>query len=250
MAWSGGLYNPPAKFRKTGNAHVHTHATGTRAICRPHQATETRATYLAALARQAMIAEAELTPKPGLVDRRGPGAHADLTLTIMRRSALAIEPYLYEMVVASRGVHPSQSLRERLALLGRLAEKVMLKATGGSNSHKGAIWTLGLLVSAAAMHHNDTVPASTSGIPGGQTRFLSRSGHTPVAFSRGHRGQKVWSAWCTRRSNRRFSSGRRSGLADATGETRKGRERNCCSIGRAAQHHGPTGRHLPAPPWR
>ena len=48
------------------------------------------------------------------------------------------------------GGRPSQ-LRERLALIGRHAEHAMLRATGGSNSHKGAIWALGLLVSAAAM---------------------------------------------------------------------------------------------------
>ena len=47
-----------------------------------------RSALLGALARQALIAEAELTPKPGLVDRRGSGAHADLSLDVMRRSAL------------------------------------------------------------------------------------------------------------------------------------------------------------------
>jgi triphosphoribosyl-dephospho-CoA synthase len=107
---------------------------------------------LARLARQALIAEAELTPKPGLVDRRGDGAHTDLSLEIMRRSALAIEPYFVQMALASFGAQPSQSIRQRLALIGRGAERAMLDATGGSNSHKGAIWALGLLVSALAMH--------------------------------------------------------------------------------------------------
>ena len=116
---------------------------------------------LARLARQALIAEAELTPKPGLVDRRGCGAHTDLSLEIMRRSAVAIEPYFVQMALASRGGQPSQSIRERLALIGRQAERAMLDATGGSNSHKGAIWALGLLVSALAMHDKDDVTAST-----------------------------------------------------------------------------------------
>src|SRR5580704_6880841 len=114
---------------------------------------------LARLARQALIAEAELTPKPGLVDRRGSGAHTDLSLEIMRRSAVAIEPYFVQMALASQGTQPSQSIRERLALIGRQAERAMLDATGGSNSHKGAIWALGLLVSALAMHDNDDVTA-------------------------------------------------------------------------------------------
>ena len=116
---------------------------------------------LARLARQALIAEAELTPKPGLVDRRGCGAHTDLSLEIMRRSAVAIEPYFVQMALASGGGQPSQSIRERLALIGRQAERAMLDATGGSNSHKGAIWALGLLVSALAMHDKDDVTAST-----------------------------------------------------------------------------------------
>jgi triphosphoribosyl-dephospho-CoA synthase len=118
------------------------------------------AEWMARLAREALIAEAELTPKPGLVDRRGSGAHTDLSLAIMRRSAFAIEPYFCEMAYISRGTRPSQQMRERLAAIGRVAERTMLKASGGSNSHKGAIWVLGLLISAAAMQDQGNVPAS------------------------------------------------------------------------------------------
>jgi triphosphoribosyl-dephospho-CoA synthase len=122
---------------------------------------QARAIQLAALARQALSAEAELTPKPGLVDRRSAGAHSDLSLAIMKRSALAIEPYLCEMALIARRHYPSQSLRERLAVIGREAEHAMLKATSGSNAHKGAIWILGLLTSAAAMQDEDQAQAST-----------------------------------------------------------------------------------------
>src|SRR6266481_5935318 len=121
---------------------------------------QAQAVRMAGLVRQALIVEAELTPKPGLVDRRGAGAHIDLSLAIMRRSALAIEPYLCLMAYVSRRSHPSQPLRERLAVIGRDAECAMLKATGGSNSHKGAIWILGLLISAAAMQDEDKARAS------------------------------------------------------------------------------------------
>ena len=110
---------------------------------------QARAVRIAALARQALIAEAELTPKPGLVDRRGAGAHTDLSLAVMRCSALAIEPYFREMALIAGATHPSQVLRERLAVIGRSAEHAMVKATGGANSHKGAIWVLGLLSAAA-----------------------------------------------------------------------------------------------------
>ena len=122
-----------------------------------HQAWAMR---LAGLGRQALIAEAELTPKPGLVDRRGAGVHADLSLSIMKRSAFAIEPYFCEMALISLESRPSQRMRERLAVIGRDAERAMLKATSGSNSHKGAIWILGLLISAAAMQDEDKLSAA------------------------------------------------------------------------------------------
>jgi len=121
---------------------------------------QAQAVCLGRLACQTLIAEAELTPKPGLVDRRGAGAHTDLSLWIMKRSAFAIEPYFCEMAFVSEGCHASQALRERLALIGRDAERAMLKATNGSNSHKGAIWILGLLVSASALQVHDEVEAS------------------------------------------------------------------------------------------
>jgi triphosphoribosyl-dephospho-CoA synthase len=118
------------------------------------------AAWMASLARQALIAEAELTPKPGLVDRRGAGAHSDLSLTIMRLSARAIEPYFREMALISAGVRPTQRIREQLAAIGRNAERAMFRATGGSNAHKGAIWVLGLLISAAAMQSDEKRTAS------------------------------------------------------------------------------------------
>jgi triphosphoribosyl-dephospho-CoA synthase len=108
-----------------------------------------RSKRLASLAREALIAEAELTPKPGLVDRRGSGAHHDLSLALMRQSATAIEPYFAAMASCSQGQDIDSSLRSQLAAIGRDAERAMYQATQGSNSHKGAIWILGLLVAAA-----------------------------------------------------------------------------------------------------
>src|SRR5580704_8589302 len=107
---------------------------------------QAQAKHLAGLARQALIAEAELTPKPGLVDRRGSGVHSDLSLSILRSSAFAIEPYFSAMATIPPGTPASQPLREWLAVVGREAERAMFEATGGSNSHKEAIWILGLLL--------------------------------------------------------------------------------------------------------
>jgi triphosphoribosyl-dephospho-CoA synthase len=109
-----------------------------------------RPNRIATLARQALAAEAELTPKPGLVDRRGPGAHCDLSLELMLRSAEAIEPYFAAMGMASERRRLDRSLRTELAIIGRYAERAMYRVTQGSNTHKGAIWILGLLVAAAA----------------------------------------------------------------------------------------------------
>jgi triphosphoribosyl-dephospho-CoA synthase len=51
-------------------------------------------------------------------------------------------------------------VREQLAAIGRNAERAMLMTTGGSNAHKGAIWILGLLISAAAMGDEEDRTAS------------------------------------------------------------------------------------------
>jgi triphosphoribosyl-dephospho-CoA synthase len=112
------------------------------------------AARLATLAVLALIEEAELTPKPALVDQHGPGAHTDLSLRLMRCSARVLRSGFELMALASFRQVPSQSLREDLGAIGRRAEHSMLLTTGGANTHRGAIWTLGLLVSAAAMEAN------------------------------------------------------------------------------------------------
>jgi triphosphoribosyl-dephospho-CoA synthase len=104
---------------------------------------------VARLAMQSLVAEAELTPKPGLVDRRGSGSHTDLSLDLMRRSARTIAPYFAEMAFAAAALPVGQTLRATAAAIGRAAEAAMLRQTSGSNAHKGAIWVLGLLVCAA-----------------------------------------------------------------------------------------------------
>jgi triphosphoribosyl-dephospho-CoA synthase len=165
-----------------------------------HQA---RAMRLARLAREALIAEAQLTPKPGLVDRRGAGAHTDLSLSIMERSAFTIEPYFREMAFISEGAHPSRALREELADVGRDAERAMLKATNGSNSHKGAIWILGLLISAATVHVEDEPKASRIVATAMETASFEDRG-APRLLSHGDVAAK------------------RYGVAGARGEARRG----------------------------
>ncbi|MFS0828143.1 triphosphoribosyl-dephospho-CoA synthase [Pseudomonas phoenicis] len=107
---------------------------------------------LADLAVEALIDEADLSPKPALVDRRGNGAHSDLHLGLMHASALALWPCFKDMADAAQAVgEVGQPLREALGRIGREGEAAMLAATGGVNTHRGAIWALGLLVAAHAL---------------------------------------------------------------------------------------------------
>ncbi|MBN3811448.1 triphosphoribosyl-dephospho-CoA synthase, partial [Paraburkholderia sp. Ac-20347] len=118
------------------------HASAHEAALRPDA-------QLARFARDALIDEARLTPKPALVDARGSGAHVDLDLAIMLRSAHALEPTFAALARASSGARPGTALRTDLARIGRAGEAAMMRATAGSNAHRGAIWIVGLLVAGA-----------------------------------------------------------------------------------------------------
>ena len=112
---------------------------------------------LADLAVDALIDEADLSPKPALVDRRGNGAHSDLHLGLMHASALSLWPAFKEMAEAAIQFGAvGLPLREALGRIGREGEQAMLTTTNGVNTHRGAIWALGLLVAAAALENTDT----------------------------------------------------------------------------------------------
>lgn len=114
--------------------------------------TLTLAEQLADLAVEALIDEADLSPKPALVDRRGNGAHQDLHLGLMHASALSLWPAFKEMAEAAIALGEiGLPLREALGRIGREGEQAMLATTQGVNTHRGAIWALGLLVAAAAL---------------------------------------------------------------------------------------------------
>lgn len=107
---------------------------------------------LADLAVDALIDEADLSPKPALVDRRGSGAHDDLHLGLMHASALSLWPMFKTMAEAAMEIGEiGLPLREALGRIGREGEVTMLHTTAGVNTHRGAIWALGLLVTAAAL---------------------------------------------------------------------------------------------------
>ncbi len=102
---------------------------------------------LAAAARAAMDEEAELTPKPGLVDAAISGAHSDMDLSLLKLSSAAIEPYFRE--IAHKSYLGEASISE-LTRLGVEAESAMLRASGGVNTHRGAIFAFSVYIAALA----------------------------------------------------------------------------------------------------
>ena len=106
---------------------------------------------IAELAVAALHAEATLSPKPGLVDARGSGAHADMDLATMLGAAHALRGTFAACAEAARLEPVGPALRARLGQIGRAGERRMLAVTGGVNTHRGAIWAIGLLSAAAAV---------------------------------------------------------------------------------------------------
>ncbi len=108
------------------------------------------AALLADLAVRALCQEACLSPKPGLADRRGRGAHDDMDLPLLLASARALRPMFRSLAEAAERAPAGIERREELGRLSREGEAAMLRTTGGVNTHRGAVWALGLLVATAA----------------------------------------------------------------------------------------------------
>jgi triphosphoribosyl-dephospho-CoA synthase len=114
-------------------------------------ATLLTSTSIAEQAVAAIRAEADLTPTPGLVDQRGSGAHIDMDLAMLHASAESLRIAFTECAAAAMQLAPGPELRTRLGEIGRAGERAMLAATGGVNTHRGALWALGLLSAGAAL---------------------------------------------------------------------------------------------------
>ena len=107
---------------------------------------------IAHLACDALRAELNATPKPGLVDRHDSGAHHDMDLALMDRSIDALLPFFIQLAVYGHScgekyeVPDAQTVRR----IGIEAEQAMLNVTGGINTHRGALFAMGLTTLAAA----------------------------------------------------------------------------------------------------
>ena len=91
---------------------------------------------LADLAERALKMELDTPLKPGLVGPDSVGAHKDMDYDVMRKGIAAIRPFFARMAMAGTP--------DELRQLGIDAEAAMLAATGGVNTHRGAIFALGL----------------------------------------------------------------------------------------------------------
>ena len=101
---------------------------------------------LGRLAIASLHAELVCAPKPGLVTPFDTGSHDDMDAATFMRSLFSLRGYF--AAIAHAGARQA-SLGE-LQQLGISAEGAMSRATGGINTHRGAIFSLGLLVAGAA----------------------------------------------------------------------------------------------------
>ena len=103
---------------------------------------------IAHLATQALQAELDTTPKPGLVDKDNNGAHRDMDYALMQRSINTLHPYFVKLALlgCADALPTHTSIRD----IGIEAERAMLSTTNGVNTHKGALFSMGLAVVAAA----------------------------------------------------------------------------------------------------
>ena len=141
-----------AKGRGCASRRTHTVEelqAATRRILYTHYA-EQEARRVSKLVTRALLDEVYTTPKPGLVDRNNNGSHADMTVETFERSAEALRDYwrqCFAVGFQSRAAAPDETFAQ-LRKAGVEAERTMLNATGGVNTHKGAIFTLGVLCGA------------------------------------------------------------------------------------------------------
>lgn len=138
----------------------------TASLCPPppvarHRSARQR--YCSGIARAAVRSlydELVLYPKPGLVSLVDSGSHDDMDAATFMRSLFSLRRYFFRIALAGAAAAPFSELRQ----LGIAAEHRMLAATGGVNTHRGAIFSLGLLCAAAARCKALGLPSTAAAI--------------------------------------------------------------------------------------
>ena len=101
--------------------------------------------FIGRAAIRSLWQELALYPKPGLVSLHDAGAHGDMDAATFVRSLFALSHFFRDAAQAGAAGAPFRTL----STMGIRAEAAMLNATGGVNTHRGAIFALGLLCAAA-----------------------------------------------------------------------------------------------------
>ncbi len=107
--------------------------------------------YISSMGIKSILYEVASTPKPGLVDRNNPGAHDDMDFFTFLSSASVLNSYFYDCTKAGIEFEGKdyRSLLNNIRPIGIKAEKDMFKATKGVNTHKGIIFSLGIIAAVA-----------------------------------------------------------------------------------------------------
>jgi len=151
----------------------------------PHS---TQPYLLSELARQALEEELLTTPKPGLVDEHDNGSHSDMDMPLMQRSIEALRPTFDQLALLgdSRLLPPGEYLQR----LGVISERKMLTATHGVNTHRGALFSMGLaLVAASHTWHKDHALKASA-----LRQDIMKLAHGIAPIANGSHGSQVVSA--------------------------------------------------------
>ncbi|EFD81749.2 triphosphoribosyl-dephospho-CoA synthase CitG [Fusobacterium animalis D11] len=106
---------------------------------------------VAKLATKALLYEVTISPKAGLVSRLSNGSHRDMDFYTFIDSALSLSKYFSEcFIYGQENDFYSPNFFKNLRDLGKKAEKEMYEATNGINTHKGTIFSMGILISVLA----------------------------------------------------------------------------------------------------
>ena len=135
------------------------------------------------MARQAAILEASASPKPGLICPDHQGAHADMDYADFVASAEVLEPYFCACAAVGRESPGPDTVLERLRPCAIRAEQTMLAAAGGANTHKGLIFSLGLICAAYGRLAGTRVP-DASGLSGARLLTAEAAGCAQGIVSR------------------------------------------------------------------
>ena len=153
------------------------------------------------LAAKSMLYELATTPKPGLVDRNNSGAHDDMDFFTFLRSAAVLPHYFNQFTrIGDETAHlaPERAMPE-LRACGQQAEREMFDATGGVNTHKGMIFSLGLICGAIGRclpHQEDTTPEDICETAAAICKGVCREAFASVRDSRNpSKGERAYKAY-------------------------------------------------------